>query len=327
MSELGVHRGGTTADASASVDRPSGRRRSDRIVGAARATQQVVDRALACARSDTPVRIHGPEGSGKEHIARAIHAWGKRASAPFVVVAGAGVPQSLLVREVFGCSAGVHSPFPDEYAGGLARAGGGTLLIDDVDRLPDAALQALAKAVREGRSQREGDGSESPLRARIITASLKPQTRSPLGDVASQEIELLPLSERSEDILPLAAHFLRLYADEEGVNAVGFTADARAALVSEPWPGNVRELAERVRQAIKLAGGGAISAEALLLAADGEHVPSFKEAKRAFETRYVVGLLRRCGGNISRAARLAKKDRKDFYDVIRRTGVNPAEFR
>ena len=64
-----------------------------------------------------------------------------------------------------------------------------------------------------------------------------------------------------------------------------------------------------------------------MLAADADEVPSFKEAKRAFETRYVTGLLRRCGGNISRAARLAKKDRKDFYDVIRRTGVNPSEFR
>ena len=89
----------------------------------------------------------------------------------------------------------------------------------------------------------------------------------------------------------------------------------------------MRELAERIRQAIKLAGSGSISAEALVLASEGEDIPSFKEAKRAFETRYVVGLLRRCGGNISRAARLAKKDRKDFYDVIRRTGVNPAEFR
>ena len=108
---------------------------------------------------------------------------------------------------------------------------------------------------------------------------------------------------------------------------MGFTSDARTALVNEAWPGNVRQLAERVQLALKLSGSGAISAEALLLSAEAEEVPSFKEAKRAFETRYVVGLLRRCGGNISRAARLAKKDRKDFYDVIRRTGVNPSDFR
>jgi two-component system response regulator GlrR len=89
----------------------------------------------------------------------------------------------------------------------------------------------------------------------------------------------------------------------------------------------VLELRERIRQAVRLSGGGAIGAEALLLARDGDPFPSFKEAKRAFETRYVQSLLRRCGGNISRAARLAKKDRKDFYDVIRRTGVNPEDFR
>jgi two-component system response regulator GlrR len=140
-------------------------------------------------------------------------------------------------------------------------------------------------------------------------------------------IKIAPLAERREDVLPLAAHFLRLYADEESVKPIGFTSEARSALLTEEWPGNVRELAERIRQAIKLSGNAAITAEALLLAADGENIPSFKEAKRAFEARYVTGLLRRCAGNISRAARLAKKDRKDFYDVIRRTGVDPTDFR
>jgi two-component system response regulator GlrR len=91
--------------------------------------------------------------------------------------------------------------------------------------------------------------------------------------------------------------------------------------------GNVRELRERIRQAVGLSGSGSVSAEALMLSTEGDEVPSFKEAKRAFETRYVEGLLRRCSGNISRAARLAKKDRKDFYDVIRRTGVDPTQFR
>ena len=108
---------------------------------------------------------------------------------------------------------------------------------------------------------------------------------------------------------------------------MGFTTDATNALLAESWPGNVRELRARVREAVRLAGTGAISVESLMLANEGEEVLSFKEAKRAFETRYVEGLLRRCSGNISRAARLAKKDRKDFYDVIRRTGVEPGQFR
>ncbi len=128
-------------------------------------------------------------------------------------------------------------------------------------------------------------------------------------------------------MLPLAAHFLAEVAEHDEVKPVGFTSDARNWLVEEEWSGNVRELRERIRQAVRLSREGVISAEALMLANDGDDVPSFKDAKRAFETRYVEGLLRRCSGNISRAARLAKKDRKDFYDVIRRTGIDPSDFR
>jgi two-component system response regulator GlrR len=98
-------------------------------------------------------------------------------------------------------------------------------------------------------------------------------------------------------------------------------------LVEETWTGNVRELRERIRQSVRIGNAGVISAESLMLSTEGDVVLSFKDAKRAFETRYVEGLLRRCSGNISRAARLAKKDRKNFYEVIRRTGVDPSAFR
>jgi len=309
------------------IDRPIGRRRSDRIVAAARATQEIVDQAMTAARSDLPVVITGPAGSGKEHTARAIHAWSDRASEPFVVVSCAAVSDALLGRELFGCADGAYPLLPGDFAGALSRAAAGTLLVDRIDQAPGGVIHALVDAIKSGSFRREGDSTRVPLRARVAVTSTVQSERSPLGEIPQHEIRLLSLGERQEDILPLAAHFLRLFADEEGVKPVGFTSDARNALLAEEWPGNVRELAERIRQAIKLAGSGSVSAEALLLAADNESIPSFKEAKRAFETRYVIGLLRRCGGNISRAARLAKKDRKDFYDVIRRTGVNPSEFR
>jgi len=320
MSEVGVQRDAAGPEPAAPIDRSSGRRRGDRIVGAGRATQEVVELAMAASRSERPVWITGPQGAGKDHLARAVHVWSARASGPYVAVSCSAHSEAQLSRELFGASPG------DE--GALARAAGGTLLVDSIERLPDALRVVLARALGEGRYLREGESAPIPLRARVIATGTKALDRSPFGDLPQHPIRLLPLSERPEDILPLAAHFLRLHADEEGVTPVGFTSDARSALVSEPWPGNVRELGERVRQAVRLARDGAISAEALLLAAeDLEAVPSFKEAKRAFETRYVVGLLRRCAGNISRAARLAKKDRKDFYDVIRRTGIDPTEFR
>jgi two-component system response regulator GlrR len=309
------------------IDRPTGRRRSDRVVGAGRATQEAVDRALQAAASDRPVVVSGPPGSGKDHLARAIHAWSARAAGPLVAVSCAAIAEPLLAREIFGCAASVHARLPEEHPGVLARAAGGTALLDALERAPEAIRGELAKAVAEGCFRREGDGTPHPLQARLIVTAGEPLGPALFHDLPFFAIELLPLAERREDILPLAVHFLRVAADEEGVSAVGFTADARSALVDEEWPGNVRELAERVRQAVKLAGSGAVSAQALLLAVDGDNVLSFKDAKRAFETSYVRGLLRRCGGNISRAARLAKKDRKDFYDVIRRTGIDPSEFR
>ncbi len=317
MSEVGVQRDGV--ESAQPIDRPSGRRRGDRIVGAGRATQEVVELAMAAARSDRPVLITGPQGCGKDHLARAIHSWSGRSSGPYVVISTAIVPEGELARELFG-GAGQE--------GALDRAAGGTLLLDGVERLFEAVRVLLARTIGEGRFLREAETTPTPLRARVIATSPKLPERSPFGESPHHPVRILPLAERPEDILPLAAHFLRLHADEEGVIAVGFTAEARNALLQEAWPGNVRELGERIRQAVRLAGNGAVSAEALLLASsDSEQVPSFKEAKRAFETRYVIGLLRRCAGNISRAARLAKKDRKDFYDVIRRTGIDPTEFR
>ena len=327
MSETGVQREGSFGSEARPSERSTGRRRSDRIVGVGHASQLVTDQAMAAARVDLPLLVTGPAGSGKEHISRAVHAWSNRAANPFVVVSCSAVDATLLGRELFGCAAGVYPLLQEAHVGALTRADSGTLLIDEFDKLPDAVRSDLVTTIKQGTYQPEGGSSALTLRARIIVTALEKPERSLLEEIPHHSIELRPLSERKEDILPLAAHWLRLAADEVGVKPVGFTSDARDALLTEPWPGNVRELAERIRQAVQLAGDGAISAEALLLAGDLEDVPSFKEAKRAFETRYVVGLLRRCGGNISRAARLAKKDRKDFYDVIRRTGIDPTDFR
>ena len=298
------------------LGRPLGRRRGDRIVGSSRATQQLVERATAAARSDLPVVIRGPSGAGKKFLARAIHAWSDRASGPYGVVSCGSLTAGSQAAELFGASGS---------DGAFAKLAGGTLVLADPDELPASVRKAVGEALRERSFRRDGDDAQMPLEARIVVVT-RGEDRL-LGDLPHHEIEVSPLEARREDVLPLAAHFLAISAEEAGVRPVGFTADAREYLTTETWPANARELQERVRQAVRIAGNGAISAEALMLASESAEVPSFKEAKRAFETRYVEGLLRRCGGNISRAARLAKKDRKDFYDVIRRTGVDPQQFR
>jgi two-component system response regulator GlrR len=254
-----------------------------------------------------------------------MHEWSARSAGPVVLFSTLATAEGLHARELFGVEPGAD-PLNSGAQGALAEGADGTVIIERVDLLPASIRERLGRAIADGRYQRDGASEPTPLRARIM-ASAPAGSEALLGGQTVQTIELAALSERREDILPLAAHFLAELAEEQGIEPVGFTVDARRWLVEEPWRGNARELRERVRQAVYLSGSAALSAEALMLSTEGDDVPSFKDAKRAFETRYVEGLLRRCSGNISKAARLAKKDRKDFYDVIRRTGVDPTEFR
>jgi two-component system response regulator GlrR len=303
---------------------PTGKRREDAIVGASEATQKLIAQATAAARSELPVWISGPPGSDREGVARAIHGSSARARAELSVLECSAIPEALQERALFGCAAGHYPAIPGAYAGVLESAASSTVFIDDVDALRAPVRDKLFHAVALRRVRREGESSDRQLTAKVLLASDR-NAPSPLAQVPHHELRLTPLAQRREDVLALAAHYLRLAADEAGVPAVGFTADARDCLIDEPWTGDVLELRARVREAVRLNGSGALTAEALLLARD--KAPSFKEAKRAFERRYVEALLRRCDGNISRAARLARKDRKDFYDVLRRTGIDPSTFR
>lgn len=305
--------------------RTAGRRQSDRIIAASELGQRSLDQATACARSDTAILVAGPSGSGRKHFGRAIHTWSRRTAETVVVFPVASTPEALHTRELFGTSDG-SATLSDTPEGALVAAGRGTLLIDGIDKLDSSARSSLVQAVKTQSFRRTSEGEPIAINARII-ATADSAEQSWLGDLPVEVVTLQGLAERREDVLPLAAHFLAEIAEQEEIRPIGFTSDARHWLVEETWTGNVRELRERIRQSVRLSNDGVISAESLMLSTDGDEVPSFKDAKRAFETRYVEGLLRRCSGNISRAARLAKKDRKDFYDVIRRTGVDPSEFR
>ena len=164
-----------------------------------------------------------------------------------------GVPEALRGRELFGCAESTYPSLPQAYDGGLARAAGGTLLVDHADQLGSDLWQALAKALADGRFEREGDAGALPLaRARDRALARRRSPSAALRDLPHHAIEIPPLAERTEDILPLASHFLGIAAAEAGVEAVGFTGEARAALLAESWPGNARELAERVDQALRL---------------------------------------------------------------------------
>src|SRR5262249_196135 len=251
MNDSGAPRDGLASGPPAE-ERVIGRRRSDRIVGSSRAIQDVIEQAVAAAAPDLPVRIAGPAGVGKEQIARAIHGWSARAPNPFVVTSSVGVPEALRGRALFGCAESTYPGMPEAHDGSLARAAGGTLLVDHADLLGSDLWQAPAKAPARRPLPPRGGGGPLPPPPPPAPASPRPPPGSVRAEPPHHEPVAPPLAERSEDILPLATHFLGLAASEAEVEAVGFTGEARTALLTDPWPGNARELAERVGQALRL---------------------------------------------------------------------------
>ena len=319
------------------------RRRSDRLVGSSRAVLRVLEQIAVAGRDRFHLHVSGEEGVEKEVVARLIHDASDWASGGFFALDASLVPETLVGRELFGSERAAIPSLPSESAGAFARFASGTVLIEHVDALPKELQQNLASALGESRFRRIGGAASIPLECRVICTSnesldslvhsgrLNPELAASLKLL---EIHISPLRERREDVLPLAAQALAAAREESerdggrASRARGFTREALERLRDHSWPGNERELREQVRSALRLARGEEIGADDLVLGTESsEEVTSFRDAKRRFEREYVARVLRLCKGNISRAARIAKKDRKDFYDVMRRNGINPAEFR
>ena len=319
------------------------RRRSDRLVGTSRAVLRTLEQVAVAGRGRFHLYISGEEGVEKDLVARLIHEASEWAIGGFFALDASLVPETLVGRELFGSERAAINSLPGESTGALTRFAGGTVLIDHIESLPKELQQALALALNDGRFRRLGGSTPHALECRVIGASAEPldalvQAGRIYPELAERlrllEIQLPALRERREDILPLAAQALAAARDEverelgRATKVRGFTRDALERLREHSWPGNERELREQVRSAVRLARGEEVGVEDLLLLPDAsDEVPSFRDAKRKFERDYVARVLRLCKGNISRAARIAKKDRKDFYDVMRRNQINPAEFR
>ncbi len=319
------------------------RRRSDRLVGTSRAIQRAREQIAVAARGRFPVWIRGDAGSNKEAIARLIHDQSEWASGGFFALDASIVPAALLTRELMGNERGVGPALATGFEGALTRYAGGTVLIENLEALPKELQHALAVTLERGEVHPIGSKSSLPLESRVIAASthgldaltsegrLLPELSERLRLL---EIDVPPLRERREDILQIAAHELSVRAAElehetgRPCSVRGFSREALERLREHNWSGDERELREQVRAAVGLARTEELGPEDLLLSWDSsEQVPSFREGKRAFEHEYVTRVLRLCNGNISRAARIAKKDRKDFYDVMRRNGINPQDYR
>jgi two-component system, NtrC family, response regulator GlrR len=319
------------------------RRRGDRVAGTSRSAQRVLEQIAVAGRGRFHLHVCGEPGVEKELVARLIHEASEWAEGGFFAIDASLVPETLIGRELFGNERSAITSLPGESIGALGRFNRGTVLIDHVEALSKELQQTLAGALGDGRFRRIGGSTAYALECRVIAASVEPlaalvQSGRINPELAERlrllEVQLPPLRERREDIPALATLALATARDElerelgRPSRVRGFTRDALERMRDYPWPGNERELREQIRSALRLARNEEIGGDDLLLGPEsGDDVPSFRDAKRRFEREYVARVLRLCKGNISRAARIAKKDRKDFYDVMRRNQINPAEFR
>jgi two-component system response regulator GlrR len=293
--------------------------------------------ANRAAASTVPLLLTGANGTGKELFARAVHAASSRRGMPFISVSCKGA--SRLEAELFGEERRDGDSAAEIRAGAFQRAHGGTLLLDEVDELPAAVQLTLLRVVRKELSptvpQPIRDAGEADVRL-ICTTSTDLTAAAESGQflrrlfdlISILSIEMPPLGRRREDIPLLVSHFLE-QAKEPGGEGKIYTPEAIELLATTDWPGDVSQLFDLVRQNVALSHGKVMTKEFVeqSMPEDRGKIPTYDEAREAFARAYLVDNLQRTGGNVTQAARLAKRTRTDFYKLLARYRLQPEDYK
>ena len=292
----------------------------DGLIFASEAMARTLDLACQVARSDVPVLITGPNGAGKERIAAIVHANSAVRTGPFIAVNCGALPGELIEAELFGAEAGAYTGANKAREGRFELADGGTLFLDEIGNLPLPGQMKLLRVLETGQFERLGSGRTRKVKVRVLSATnadLKAMIRA--GTFREDlyyrlnviDVNLPPLSERIDDILPLAEHFLAGRAE--------LTDAAREALLVYPWPGNVRELKNAIERASLLAGTGPITPEQLNLP---QHAGAVAVRNLDEPSREVVETaLHKAEGVVSRAAQSLGLSRQALYRRMERYGL------
>ncbi len=308
------------------------------IVSRSARMDELLAEAKMVAASDASVLICGESGSGKELLAQAIHQASPRAAKPFVAVNCSAIPEALLESELFGHVKGSFTGAVSNHQGLFQAADGGTLFLDEIGDMPPALQVKLLRVLQERSVRPVGASQSIPVDVRILSATHRDldaamaegQFREDLYyrlNVVS--LHLPPLNDRREDIPLLANHFLARLNRKYDKPLNGFAPDALKALASAMWPGNVRQLHNVVEQVCALATTPLIP---LALVQRALRVPSVEvlslaQARERFERDYLVGLLKLTDGNVADCARLADRNRTEFYRLLQKHGLTPGLFR
>lgn len=301
-----------------------------------------ISKILVVAKSDITVMISGETGTGKEMVGRAIHYLSSRAGKPFVPINCGAIPVELMENELFGHDRGAFTGASGARNGLIQEAEQGTLFFDEVNCMP---LQAQVKLLRFLQSKEYRPlGSTKNLTGdlRIIAASnanleLEVEAGTLRRDLYYRlnvvPIVLPPLRTRSSDILLLARHFLAQYAEKLNSPVVDFSTDAERKLLLYSWPGNVRELEHVIERVAVLCTEKIIQDHHIVLTGDNEQPVrlSFQEMKAQvvsrFEADYIRNLLTAYRGNITKAAHAAQKERRTFWELVRKHKIDVQEFK
>ena len=310
---------------------------SSRLVGDSAAMERVNDLVLRVGKTDAPVLIHGETGTGKELIARAIHAASPRASGPFVALNCAAVPPALLESELFGHAKGAFTDAKTARSGLFVEASGGTLFLDEIGEMPSEMQAKLLRALQEKKVRPVGAPGEVSFDARILSAThrdleVEVKERRFRQDLYYRvnvvRIDVPRLRERGSDVLKLASFFLdRASAARSDGKQLTLSPLVAEKLLAYDWPGNVRELENCIDRAVALARFEQITVEDLPEAVRAYRADRFAMPESSaneivpleeLEKRYIARVLKLLGGNKARAAALLGLDRRTLYRKLER---------
>lgn len=312
------------------------------LIGQSPSFLEAVNKVPAVAQCNANVLISGETGTGKEVCARAIHQLSLRSIHPFIAINCGAIPVELVENELFGHERGAYTHASSAQMGQIQAAEGGTLFLDEIDSLPLLAQVKLLRFLQEKEYKPLGSTRTRQADVRVITATNVDVEKAVREGKLRQDlyyrlnilpIVLPPLRERREDIPLLVEHFLTRFAAEYGKPVKGFSPDAMQKLVLHEWPGNVRELEHVVARAVVLAVSSVIKGHEITLA-PSQSIPqqeSFQTMKdrvvEQAERTYLRSLLIAHDGNITRAAEAAQKNRRAFFELLRKHNIDARDFR
>jgi two-component system response regulator GlrR len=299
---------------------------------------ELLAQARMVAVTDASVLIRGESGTGKEVLARAVHRCSSRCDAPFIAVNCGAIPDNLLESELFGHEKGSFTGAAVRHQGLIVEADGGTLFLDEIGDMPLALQVKLLRLLQDREVRPVGATKSRAVDIRVISATHRDlEVLMRAGDFREDlfyrlnvvSLQLPSLSERREDIPLLAQHFLAQIARRYARPQPAFAPDALEYLAASRWPGNVRQLANVVEQCCVLCAGPLVTLSQVQKSVSEESVamPTLAEARRQCDREYLERLLRLTGGNVADAARLADRNRTEFYRLLQRHELAAAAFK